>query len=100
MITTNIVGIYKTKNARYPQPIYSPSVPYPEYKFKDIAKEKNEVYEGVRYLFHQLGFDKENFGKENWNPLAELINKGDAVVIKPNMVLDHSVDGRTPSLLN
>ncbi len=90
----NIVGIYKTKNSRYPQAPYSPSVFYPEYRFKDLAKDKNEVYEGVRHLFLQLGFDKKNFGKENWNPLGELINKGDTVVIKPNMVLDHGLDDR------
>lgn len=94
MIESNIVGIYKTKNNYYPRAIYSPSAPYPEYKFKDIAKEKNEVYEGIRRLLYQLGFDKGNFGKANWNPLGELINKGDTVVIKPNLVSHYNWNGK------
>jgi uncharacterized protein (DUF362 family) len=59
---------------------------YPEYQFKNSYDNKNHVYESVRNCFHMLGLDAENFGKANWNPLGLIINPGETVVIKPNMI--------------
>jgi uncharacterized protein (DUF362 family) len=35
------------------------------------------------------GFDRENYGTDNWNPLGDIIIPGQNVVIKPNLVNDH-----------
>jgi uncharacterized protein (DUF362 family) len=84
---SDIVGVIKTE-PKYPKGgNISPHRHYPELVFNDVnQKQKNHVYSAVRSLFHHLEFDKNNYGKSNWNPLGEIINKGDTVVIKPNMV--------------
>ncbi len=72
----------------YPKPPFNPPKKYPEFPFSntDIDKE-NFVYDAVRKALFLLGFDKENFGKEKWNPLNKFIKFGDKVVIKPNFVV-------------
>ena len=50
----------------------------------------NKVYGAVRDLLISLDMDRENIGKETWNPFSDIIRKGDRVVIKPNLVLHHS----------
>ena len=50
----------------------------------------NRVYGAVRDLLISLDMDRENIGKETWNPFSDIIRKGDRVVIKPNLVLHHS----------
>ncbi|MCD6442033.1 DUF362 domain-containing protein [bacterium] len=37
-------------------------------------------------LFELLNFDSRHIGQKDWNPLKELINRGDKVLIKPNLV--------------
>lgn len=83
-----IVSIVKGE-AVYPSEkwCYSPSVMYPEYPFSDISPENNTSYEMVRESLVQLGYDKENFGTEKWNPLSEIIHEGDSVLVKPNWVM-------------
>ena len=44
----------------------------------------------IRNLFWDMGFDKENFGTEGWNPLGQYIKQGQTVLIKPNLVLDRN----------
>lgn len=82
------VAMSKTQRALYPS--YSPFHPsecYPEYPFPiQLSNEKNYVYEAVRENFRLLGLDRKNYGKEAWNPLKEIIRKGDTVVIKPNFI--------------
>jgi uncharacterized protein (DUF362 family) len=34
-----------------------------------------------------LGFDKENYGSKNWNPLRTIIPKNGTLVIKPNFII-------------
>lgn len=46
----------------------------------------NPVYAAVRRLFRSLGFDAENVGTAQWNPLKGLVKPGDVVVVKPNWV--------------
>jgi uncharacterized protein (DUF362 family) len=78
-------------DARYPTTLpYSPTEGYPEYPFEknfSQSNEENRVYLGIRDLLKNLNLDRENFGKNNWNPLGNLVRPGMTVVIKPNFVL-------------
>lgn len=67
---------------------FSPDICYPEYPWgKDtISKQSNNVYHMVRSCFELAGYDKDNFGTPEWNPLGEFIKPGDMVLIKPNWV--------------
>lgn len=66
---------------------FSPSEPYPEYIFSHISADKNLIYGALRESFYAMGYDAENYGKSEWNPLGKFIKKGNCVLIKPNMVL-------------
>ncbi|HEY3421541.1 MAG TPA: DUF362 domain-containing protein [Methanocellaceae archaeon] len=68
---------------------FHPSVKYPEYPFGDCSG-KNVPYDRVRELFHSMGMDRANYGKETWNPLGEVIKPGMNVFIKPNFVRDYN----------
>lgn len=46
----------------------------------------NPVYETVEALFRELGLDRARAGTPDWNPLGDLIEPGNRVVIKPNLV--------------
>lgn len=70
---------------------FNPPEKYPEYE-GDVFDETNMVYSAVRELLYSLGMDKENFGAKYWNPLGEIINPGDNVVIKPNFVSEPRSD--------
>ncbi|NHJ25050.1 MAG: DUF362 domain-containing protein [Candidatus Lokiarchaeota archaeon] len=59
---------------------------------------ENTVYDAVRETFFLLGFDRKNYGYSSWNPLSEIISKGDSVLIKPNLV-KHKHKNRNGSLL-
>lgn len=74
----------------YPQSLtFSPSEEYPEYPFGgNLSAEFNHVYDGVRNILKGLGFDKDRYGRNDWNPLGEIIKHGDTVLIKPNFVRD------------
>lgn len=76
------------RNVKYPKTKnkFAPSKKYPEYVWDDISTEPNEVYDMVRACLFGYGLDKNNFGTSSWNPLGEIISKGDVVVIKPNWV--------------
>jgi len=99
------VGVIRIKGVRYPEIApYHPSESYPEYPFSASGcishSEPNYVYQGLRELFFQLGFDKENFGKKEWNPLGSIIKPGMKVVIKPNFVLSkHKKGGNIFSII-
>jgi len=89
------VAIVKTKTVYPMLSPYNPSDKYPEYPFKDISKEKNYVYEGIRNLFYMLGYDKENWNTKKWNPLGFLIKPGMTVLIKPNFVQSRHKQGKS-----
>lgn len=87
----NKVVIVSKKEIAYPDKtnLFFPSEAYPEYLFKNnLAIITNNVYELLRTAFFQFGFDKRNFNSKAWNPLGDVINPGQTVLIKPNMVLD------------
>jgi len=71
-------------------PVNSLALPeerYPEYPWRDFkGNERNDVYRMVRDIFINIGLDKENIGKSNWNPLGDYIDSGNTVLIKPNLV--------------
>ncbi|MFC1816272.1 DUF362 domain-containing protein [Thermodesulfobacteriota bacterium] len=67
-------------------PPFSPHERYPEYRFDHVQSKFNAVYDSVRKMFIKLEYDKENFGKQSWNPLKEFVSPGQKVVIKPNWV--------------
>jgi uncharacterized protein (DUF362 family) len=46
---------------------------------------RNHVYYAVREVLHLLELDRENFGSPDWDPLSELVQEGDTVLIKPNL---------------
>ncbi len=76
------------------QPPFHPHAAYPEYFFQEeIASSANPAYEAVRNCLRLLEFDREHFGARNWNPLREVIQPGERVVIKPNFVLSRHYNG-------
>ena len=46
----------------------------------------NPVYAAVERLFRTLGLDRARVGTPDWNPLGDIITRGDRVIIKPNFV--------------
>lgn len=46
----------------------------------------NPVYEAVEQLFRVLGLDAARAGTPDWNPLGDLIEPGNRVIVKPNFV--------------
>ncbi len=45
------------------------------------------IYKMVEESLFLLGLDKDNYGKQTWNPLGKYIRPRNSVVIKPNLVL-------------
>lgn len=86
----------RTQSATYPTVApFHPSTAYPEYPFGDrIGLELNVAYDGVRRLFHALGYDHQLWGTPIWNPLGQLIEPGMTVVLKPNWVLSRHPQGK------
>jgi uncharacterized protein (DUF362 family) len=78
---------------RYPaSPPFHPDLAFPEYT-GPIGSEPNKVYSAIRQAFLDLGFDTARYGQSSWNPLGELIRPGDAVILKPNIVLHTNYSG-------
>jgi len=46
----------------------------------------NPVYEAVEALFASLRLDDGRSGSPEWNPLGDVIARGDRVIVKPNLV--------------
>ena len=88
ILTSTDVTI-STGNVGYSSaPPYSSGDRYPEYPFssKANAVEPNPAYKGARNTLHLLKLDDEHFGREEWNPLGEIICPGHTVVLKPNFI--------------
>ena len=65
MITQNLVSVYCQPSATY---------------------DLDYIKKSVENILIGLGLDKDNWGSSAWNPLSELINPGDTVVLKPNLI--------------
>lgn len=46
----------------------------------------NPIYAMVEALFRELSLDRGRAGTPEWNPLGDLISRGDRVIVKPNLV--------------
>lgn len=83
------VWIQKIKTSVYPEIPYHPAEFYPEFTdfcYKMECDRKNEIYGAVREVLYHLGLDTEHYGTIEWNPLKDIVKKGDTVVLKPNFV--------------
>jgi uncharacterized protein (DUF362 family) len=75
-------------------PPFDPPTSYPEYPFASKRLDPtNAVYPMVREALRLLRLDQSNYGTPLWNPLRELISKGQRVLIKPNFVLHFNAGG-------
>lgn len=92
------VGVVRAEKAEYPENApYHPSEKFPEYPFgESLSSTPNYVYTAVRQLFFELGYDIENYGKNDWNPLGFLIEPGMTVVLKPNFVRSFHSEKKNP----
>ena len=92
----NLVSIFKSNTYTYPDAdtCFCPDENYPENPFKDrVINSNNKVYKAVREALHLLKMDEDNYGTSNWNPFKDVINLGDTVLIKPNLVMHENTSG-------
>ncbi|MFN2491446.1 MAG: DUF362 domain-containing protein [Pyrinomonadaceae bacterium] len=83
------VAIVQQSRKSYAQtaPFHPPRI-FPETPFALNTDETNETYLSVRELFRALKYDAANVDSSTWNPLGWLINPGDTVFLKPNMIAE------------
>jgi uncharacterized protein (DUF362 family) len=81
--------------SHYPsEPPFDPPDAYPEYPHASKRFDpSNAVYPMVREAFRLLELDGSNYGQPTWNPLRELVSRGQRVLIKPNFVLHFNAAG-------
>ena len=73
----------------YRQSPFRPSEKYPESPFEKTSSiGANNIYPMVREGFRLMGYDMNHYNTPEWNPLGTLIQPGNTVVLKPNMVMD------------
>jgi len=53
-----------------------------------VGRAPNQVYDAVRTALASLGLDRVRWGTSHWNPLRDLIQPGDHVLVKPNWVVE------------
>lgn len=83
------VYISKLKKTEYPSAPFHPPCHYSELANLPYAidcQTQNMVYDGVREVLRNLGFDKEHQNSADWNPLKGYVCSGQKVIIKPNLV--------------
>lgn len=87
------------EEARYLQaPPYNASEAYPEWQGAACSAESNPAYRAVRQLLHALGLDQAQYGTAEWNPLGDLIQPNDRVMLKPNFVSHKNLGERAYGL--
>jgi len=70
-------------------PPWAPGCTYPEFAAPTTKAEpgaENRVFAAVRDALHALGLDAARFGTAQWSPLADLVEPGGSVVLKPNFI--------------
>jgi len=69
----------------------------PDIQYCDPFEENSESYRLFKQAFDRLlaglDLDKENAGKEDWNPFGDFIKPGNFVVVKPNLVRHVHLEG-------
>ena len=87
MLTSKEVAVYQQAGACYSDlSPYNPPAAFPEAPVSEGLDCDNEVYRSVRESFHLLRMDPQNYDTSSWNPLGGLINPGETVVLKPNLI--------------
>jgi uncharacterized protein (DUF362 family) len=71
--------------AAYPDFPHAPGEVYPELAGGEVGP-PNSVFAAVRRCLLLAGLDREHLGSPAWNPLGDLIEPGQNVLIKPNWV--------------
>lgn len=85
--STTSAGVYSGCCAAYPSRApYHPAEAYPEAPFPEREGEPNAIYAAMRQLFAGMGLDAARYGTCAWNPLGALIQPGETVLLKPNLV--------------
>ncbi len=105
MLDPRDVALVETGLDRYPhRPPFHPPERYPELPFADAPIDRsNAVYPAVRALLRGLRLDAARYGTPDWNPLGELIQPGDRVLLKPNFVISRhplGTEGLNASVAN
>ncbi len=81
-----VVAVYEASAATYSEEApFHPSEAYPEYS-GEVSSSSNPAYAAVRGCFAALGLDADRFGTSAWDPLCGLIQPGETVLLKPNLV--------------
>ena len=76
-------------------PPFHPPPEVSECPFPERANEPNAAYTGVRECLRLAGLDEPSYGTPHWNPLLGLIQPGETVLLKPNLVKEsHPRDPR------
>lgn len=87
MIDKQTVIVQESGAHEYPRtPPFNPGDAYAEYQWGELGSDPNWPYETVRNCFRTAALDSRNFGKTWWNPLGELIRRGETVLLKPNLI--------------
>lgn len=94
---TRVTIIYEPDSIYPSEPPFHPGEIYPEYPFREHGGCINWAYLMVRDFFRLHGLDHENYGTSRWNPLGDLIDLGDTVLIKPNLVTHRYGFGHNPN---
>lgn len=62
------------------------------FQMENAAYNDHSIKKSFVFLLSSLGLDKENIGKEYWNPFSDFIKPGNSVVLKPNWVRESHSD--------
>jgi len=95
MPSSRLVVAYRDPSLSYPDTApFDPDQPFPEYPFDPAAlSPDNPVYGAVREVLRRCQLDISRYGTADWNPLADLVQPGQTVLIKPNWVRHFHVAG-------
>lgn len=93
-LNDSIVALVKESPRYAATPPYHPSESYPEWPDRAASTEDNPAFRGVHQVFMHLGLDRTRAGTAGWNPLGDLIEPGNVVVIKPNLVTHANLGAR------
>lgn len=98
---TKVALYYDPLAASYPSGApFDPQVRYPEYDGPLSAYgNPNCTYDAVRETLRLLQLDQAHQFESTWNPLGGLVAPGQTVAIKPNLVLDRHLRGRSVDCL-
>jgi len=83
------VSVAQSRAISYPEDApFHPHQRYSELGFSDLSPKPNQVYDLVRLSLIQLGLDDKNSGDVRWSPFRNLIQPGETVFIKPNLIAE------------